>query len=204
MLTTICSYSIVGGDFIPITFENELAYKTAYDGYYATMSGKIISVKKKGGQGSIDLSAPREHSYKIDKDGYLECCISVIENGKHKRLYRRVHRVVYETFYGPISDELTVDHIDKNTKNNSISNLRLLTREENTRTALKGKKSPKRFLYKLLFNGQPLGIFDRLELKERIGLGLKDYYRDTSNVKRLRKLGYEWIVVSVEDIEKVS
>ena len=167
------------------------------------MSGKIISVKKKGGQGSIDLSVPREHSYKINKDGYLECCFSVIENGKQKRVYKRVHRVVYETFCSPIPDELTIDHIDKNTKNNSISNLRLLTREENTRIALKGKKSPKRFLYKLFLNGQLLGIFDRLELKERIGLGLKDYYKDTSNVKRLRKLGYEWNVVSVEDIERI-
>ena len=34
-----------------IIFENEIAYKTKYDGYYVTKSGKVITTKVKGGQG---------------------------------------------------------------------------------------------------------------------------------------------------------
>ena len=55
-----------------IIFENEIAYKTKYDGYYVTKSGKVITTKVKGGQGRINIFQPREHCYKVDKDGYLE------------------------------------------------------------------------------------------------------------------------------------
>lgn len=65
-----------------IQFCGELAKRTEYDGYYATQSGKIISVKVKSGRGKIDLSNPREHCYKIDKDGYLECCFSMFDGKK--------------------------------------------------------------------------------------------------------------------------
>ena len=46
----------------------------------------------------------------------------------------RIHRLVYETFKGPIPKDMTVDHIDENIYNNHISNLRLLTREENAKS----------------------------------------------------------------------
>ena len=50
-----------------IIFENEIAYKTKYDGYYVTKSGKVITTKVKGGQGRINIFQPREHCYKVDK-----------------------------------------------------------------------------------------------------------------------------------------
>ena len=49
-----------------IIFENEIAYKTKYDGYYVTKSGKVITTKVKGGQGRINIFQPREHCYKVD------------------------------------------------------------------------------------------------------------------------------------------
>lgn len=88
----------------------------------------------------------------MDKDGYLEVCLSFIENNRHIRKYYRVHRLVYETLMGDIPQELTIDHIDANPQNNSIENLQILTRENNTRKALKNKKSPKRFMYQLYKN----------------------------------------------------
>lgn len=118
-----------------IIFENEIAYKTKYDGYYVTKSGKVITTKVKGGQGRINIFQPREHCYKVDKDGYLEVCLSFIENNRHIRKYYRVHRLVYETLMGDIPQELTIDHIDANPQNNSIENLQILTRENNTRKA---------------------------------------------------------------------
>lgn len=186
-----------------IYFENEIAKKTQYDGYYATKSGKIISIKVKGGQGKLDFDNPREHNYKIDKDGYLETCISIVENGIHKRIAKRTHRLIWETFYGNIPNDLTIDHIDNNPKNNSLDNLRLLTREENTSIANKNKKSKKRYFYYLYKNSKFIGKFDRKELFQLLGLTKKDFYRNTKRNQKLYIQGYIWIKESVEDIEKI-
>lgn len=178
-----------------IIFENEIAYKTKYDGYYVTKSGKVITTKVKGGQGRINIFQPREHCYKVDKDGYLEVCLSFIKNNRHIRKYYRVHRLVYETLIGDIPQELTIDHIDANPQNNSIENLQILTRENNTRKALKNKKSPKRFMYQLYKNNIYVGTFDRKELGKNIGLKGKDFYQDTNNKKQLLLQGYQWNLI---------
>lgn len=178
-----------------IIFENEIAYKTKYDGYYVTKSGKVITTKVKGGQGRINIFQPREHCYKVDKDGYLEVCLSFIKNNRHIRKYYRVHRLVYETLMGDIPQELTIDHIDANPQNNSIENLQILTRENNTRKALKNKKSPKRFMYQLYKNNIYVGTFDRKELGKNIGLKGKDFYQDTNNKKQLLLQGYQWNLI---------
>ena len=178
-----------------IIFENEIAYKTKYDGYYVTKSGKVITTKVKGGQGRINIFQPREHCYKVDKDGYLEVCLSFIKNNRHIRKYYRVHRLVYETLMGDIPQELTTDHIDANPQNNSIENLQILTRENNTRKALKNKKSPKRFMYQLYKNNIYVGTFDRKELGKNIGLKGKDFYQDTNNKKQLLLQGYQWNLI---------
>lgn len=178
-----------------IIFENEIAYTTKYDGYYVTKSGKVITTKVKGGQGRINIFQPREHCYKVDKDGYLEVCLSFIEKNRHIRKYYRVHRLVYETLMGDIPQELTIDHIDANPQNNSIENLQILTRENNTRKALKNKKSPKRFMYQLYKNNIYVGTFDRKELGKNIGLKGKDFYQDTNNKKQLLLQGYQWNLI---------
>lgn len=184
-----------------IVYENEVAYKTKYDGYYATRSGKIITVKVKGGQGSVDYSNPREHCYKVDKDGYLEVCLSMYDGIVHSRIYRRVHRVVWETFNGTIDNELTIDHIDHNKKNNNLSNLRLLTRAENTSEAHKGKKSAKRYMYNLFHNQQMIGVYDRNELYHMLGISRSIYYKNNKDI--IEHNGYTICRVNVEDIERV-
>lgn len=42
-----------------------------------------------------------------------------------------VHKLVYETFKGEITEGLEIDHIDRNKHNNNPDNLRLVTKEEN-------------------------------------------------------------------------
>lgn len=157
-----------------IIYDGEIAVKTAFEGYYATKSGKIITVKVKGGCGKLDFENPREHCYKQDKDGYLEVCLS--NNGKHT--YRRVHRLVWESFNGFIENDLTIDHINKNVRDNRLCNLRLLTREENTRSARKGVKSPKRYLYRVFENEVYVGTFDRKEIQETYNLTNKIWYEN--------------------------
>ena len=51
-----------------------------------------------------------------------------------------LHRVVYEFANGPISEGLEIDHIDRNRSNNFLSNLRVVTSQQNkwNRTNAKG------------------------------------------------------------------
>lgn len=42
------------------------------------------------------------------------------------------HRVVWEIHYGSIPEGMQIDHIDRNTSNNSISNLRIVDNRTNT------------------------------------------------------------------------
>ena len=41
------------------------------------------------------------------------------------------HRVIWEMHNGPIPDGLVIDHIDRNPRNNSIENLRVVTQSQN-------------------------------------------------------------------------
>lgn len=70
--------------------------------------------------------------------------------GSERNGYRRfqlnhhtysIHRLVYETFIGPIPSNMYVDHIDGNRSNNDVSNLRLVTQSENMLNSMKNGHS---------------------------------------------------------------
>ena len=46
-----------------------------------------------------------------------------------------LHRLLYETFIGPIPEGAQIDHIDGNRANNDLSNLRVVNQSENTKNA---------------------------------------------------------------------
>lgn len=55
----------------------------------------------------------------------------------------KVHRLVYETWVGPILEGYTIDHIDRNRVNNLVSNLRLASPKQqclNSKTHLERDK----------------------------------------------------------------
>ena len=47
-----------------------------------------------------------------------------------------IHRLVYETFIGPIPQGMKIDHIDGNRSNNNLNNLRLVTQSENMKASM--------------------------------------------------------------------
>lgn len=47
-----------------------------------------------------------------------------------------VHRIVYELFKGEIPEGYVVDHIDTNTKNNHVDNLRACSQSENLKNPI--------------------------------------------------------------------
>jgi hypothetical protein len=46
-------------------------------------------------------------------------------------VWKRIHKLVYQTFVGKISDDMIIDHIDQNRNNNHYSNLEQITQKEN-------------------------------------------------------------------------
>lgn len=160
-----------------IIFNDEIAKKTKYEGYYCTKSGKIISVKVKGGRGKLNFDKPRLHSINEDKDGYEEVCLSYVdENNKQKRIYRRVHRIVWETFNGDIENDLTVDHINNVRTDNRLENLQLLTRIQNGTKRHMNWVDGKRNKYIVYKNGVEIGIYNTRQLKESFNLSYMEIY----------------------------
>ncbi len=116
-------------------------YKTFWRGYYVSKDGIIISFRdsRRGYKGNVDLTRPPKYlKYGQSNRGYYQVIFS---NGVDIRKSFLVHRVVAETFLGPIPEGYHVDHIDNNIHNNDISNLQFLTPEENVRKANCGRKS---------------------------------------------------------------
>ena len=65
------------------------------------------------------------------KAGYYMCSLSK----NKKKVSKYVHRLIAEAFIGDIS-ELEVNHIDGNKKNNKLSNLEIVTTQQNTNHAI--------------------------------------------------------------------
>ena len=88
--------------------------------YLASICGKILSLKRR-----------EKKVLKLIKrrDGYLT--FYFCENNKKRHYY--IHRFVFECFKGAIPKGMETDHVDGDKKNNSISNLQLLTKKENIR-----------------------------------------------------------------------
>lgn len=56
--------------------------------------------------------------------------VQLVDASGNKKWFR-VHRLIYITFIGPIPEELVLDHINGNKKDNSVDNLRAVTVLEN-------------------------------------------------------------------------
>jgi hypothetical protein len=53
----------------------------------------------------------------------------------------RCHRIIWEIHNGPIPDGMVIDHINQNTKDNKIQNLRCVSKEINRRNMKKSKRN---------------------------------------------------------------
>lgn len=64
----------------------------------------------------------------FNKDNKAYTVGLVDENGKHKNYY--VHKLMYESFYGKVNNDVEIGHIDGNSLNNVLENLKECTHKE--------------------------------------------------------------------------
>ena len=90
---------------------------------------------------SFKQKKPRKIKLCPDGGGYLR--VIVCNEGKHK--YIKYHQLIVKVFIDPNYDSKTqeIDHIDHNRLNNSIDNLKVVSRSENNMnlTAYNGKQA---------------------------------------------------------------
>lgn len=112
-----------------------------FPNYYASEDGSIWSTKiskRYNNNGELRLVRPRIHP-----SGYFYYGLFIGKGPSKQRLWRRGHRLVYLTFVGKIpyydrnGKQLDVDHINQDTHDNSLSNLRLITHSQNCKNKKK-------------------------------------------------------------------
>lgn len=86
--------------------------------YYATECGRVIS-RHRGRLKFING--------KLDKDGYVQ----LILRKEKINYYKRLHRVIAETFIPNNNSDYVVAHIDGDISNNCVVNLKYCTQKEN-------------------------------------------------------------------------
>ena len=91
-----------------------------FSNYWVNQDGRVVNEKTK------KILVPSE------RNGYLRLNFFYNKNNYKRSL----HRVLYETFIGPIPKGMLVDHIDGNRSNNALSNLHLVTQSDNMKAAM--------------------------------------------------------------------
>lgn len=109
--------------------KRELKEIKGFDDYWACEDGTIWSTKiskRYNPKGEMRLVRPRTHP-----SGYYYYGLFVGKGPNKQRLWRRGHRLIWETFVGKIKSGYEIDHNDGDKHNNNLNNLSMVTRSEN-------------------------------------------------------------------------
>ena len=127
-----------------IKFQEIMFYShPIYQDYLVSKCGKILSLK---------WNKTKLLKLHVSNSGYLMFNLS--QNGIKSYF---IHRFIFETFKGAIPKGMVIDHYDNDKKNNSISNLQILSHKENVR------KSCSKKVVSFNIETQEKKIFDNLK-----------------------------------------
>ena len=98
-----------------------------FEDYEIDNVGNVFTNKKRGKLKSSD----GKMSVRKNNVGYHQ--VALYKEGKvHEKL---VHRLMWETFIDDIEEGMTIDHIDQDHTNNTLSNLQVMTASDNAKKA---------------------------------------------------------------------
>lgn len=141
-----------------------------YEGMYA--------VDEMGNVYSLEYGKGRKLRPGINSVGYLT--VKLFKDKKQKNF--KVHRLVAKAFLSNYSEALQVDHIDQNRINNKLSNLRMVTNQENAfNNNAKGyvwdkEKSKWKAYIRKDYKLKHLGYFDKEDDAREAYLAAKQIY----------------------------
>ena len=131
-----------------------------YNDYEVDTEGNVYTLKKSNGLKSKDGKL----SNRLVAQGYHQ--VSLYYGAKlPKQLL--VHRLVWEAFNGTIPKDMQIDHIDNDPKNNKLSNLQLLSVQDNMKKMwdIRGRSEKKEIVKDWLARGYSRKfISDNLEI----------------------------------------
>ena len=78
--------------------------------------------------GRVQNKKTKRYLSACDNNGYLQ--VGLCQNRRHKNY--KIHRLIAEHYIANPDNRKEVDHINRNKKDNTIENLRWVTRSENT------------------------------------------------------------------------
>lgn len=113
-----------------------------FERYYIDRNGVIYDSKR----------GMKEICQWIDNVGYKQC---VLRNNDNKKCFKRVHRLVAETFISNKYNLPQVNHIDGDKTNNNVDNLEWVSNRENTQHGYDNG------LYKFKTRCYPVDVYDR-------------------------------------------
>lgn len=100
--------------------------------YRISTCGRVQTCRARGGRRTPDRVGKwrdlRQFATKLHRN---HRCLQVYLYKNSIRVICTVHRLVYESFKGDISKELVIDHIDNDSLNNHLGNLRPATQAQN-------------------------------------------------------------------------
>jgi len=99
--------------------------------YYITNTGQVFSTRISPRYNKKGLM--REVRPKVNKSGYLYIGGYSGSGKDKKRIWLRIHRVVFEEFVGPIQNGMEIDHKNNIKTDNRLENLQMLSRLQNIR-----------------------------------------------------------------------
>lgn len=100
--------------------------------YWVNQLGEVLSLKSR---------LPKKLKPRRVTNGYMTVLLHV----GAKPVSRKIHRLVYAAFVGEIAPNVNIDHIDRNTGNNTLFNLRECSLSQNRANMVGDRGATSRF-----------------------------------------------------------
>lgn len=128
---------------------------------------------------------------KDDGWGYLHVGIRI----KGKTVNRKIHVLVADAFIGKRLNDMQIDHINGNKKDNCVSNLRIVTRYENYKNEITYKRHPhkERAVIKMDLLGNVLCQYNSINEAARLNNGSAGNIWATCNGMYKTYHGFKWV-----------